>query len=519
LLAELGQGGTATVHVASVSGPGGFNKLVVLKRMKGYFAGEPGFSEMFMTEARLAAKLNHPNIVQTNEVFEEDGLPTIVMEYLEGKSLADIAAARTPDCPFTLQHYLTAISEALSGLHYSHELTDLDGQPLELVHRDVTPHNLFVTYAGQVKILDFGIAKLNDSTVETETGIVKGKLRYIPPEQMVGDRLDRRADIYSVGVILWEAAVGEKMWRGLGDAAVMNRVINEQIPKPSQHDQTVDPRLEALIVKALSADPEARQQTALELQQELDAVRKAMPGLVTPRELGPALQAMFASDRAKTRAEVERRLAEAPPLAEVPAAPQAAGTATSLGGVSTRSSSSSRLPALLWALGAAVVLAAVLLAWPTRDQQVVSSTTTTAPRSEPVTTVARRGVRVTVFPQSAELVIDGKAVKGNPFSATMEVDDEEHVVDVTAAGYEKQTRTFTLAEDVDLVVHMRPLPQPTATSATPTAPQTAAPPPKPPVRSRKPEAPKAAEPANPECTPPYIVDERGIKRFKFECLK
>src|SRR5690606_19901480 len=125
--------------------------------------------------------------------------------------------------------------------------------------------------------------------------------RYIPPEQIIGEKVDRRSDIYSVGVMLWEAAVGEKMWRGLGDAAVMNRVLNEQIPRPSEHRRDVEPALERLIMKALSPDPDDRHQTAKELQEELDAIREELPGIVPLRNLAPAMEAMFDSERSRTR--------------------------------------------------------------------------------------------------------------------------------------------------------------------------------------------------------------------------
>ncbi len=524
LLAELGQGGTANVYVACVSGPGGFNKLVVLKKMKRHFAGEPGFAEMFMVEARLAAKLNHPNIVQTYEVFDDEQLPVIVMEYLEGKSLADVAVRRSPEAPFTLQHYLTAVSEALSGLHYSHELTDYKGRPLELVHRDVTPHNVFVSYSGQVKILDFGIAKLNNSTVETETGIVKGKLRYIPPEQMIGDELDRRADIYSVGVMLWEAAVGEKMWRGLGDAAVMNRVLNEEVPRPSEKAPNVDPRLEAVIMKALSADPDARQQTALELQQELDVVRKALPNPVTPRELGPALESMFGADRAETREEVERRLASATSAAESRPPPRASSTTASIANVSTRKVDTARMPLAVWLLAAGVLAVLLIVAWPAPPVAPSNTRATTVLTIESPASPSERKVRITVFPRNANLRIDGQSFERNPLSITMPVDDTPHVVVVTAPGYTPQTRSFTLDEDVELIVHLHPAEEPPAPTASADVASPELPKPKRPARAPKPP-PRAPQPPSEvdrsaeECSPPYVVDERGIKRFKLECVK
>src|SRR5262245_49480077 len=171
LIVELGQGGTAIVYLAVARGPGGFNKLVVLKMMKRALLAEPELAEMFMNEARLSARLSHQNIVETNEVFEQDGIPVIVMQYLEGQPLSMVVARSEPKPEkFPLVWHLRVISEALAGLHHSHELADYDGTPLHLVHRDMTPHNVFITYDGQVKILDFGIAKINRSAATTEVG-------------------------------------------------------------------------------------------------------------------------------------------------------------------------------------------------------------------------------------------------------------------------------------------------------------------------------------------------------------
>jgi serine/threonine-protein kinase len=524
LLGELGQGGTATVWVAVASGPAGFSKLVVLKKMKAHFATEPGFAEMFLTEARLAARLNHPNIVQTNEVFDENGLPVIVMEYLEGKSLADISVARRPDSEFTLHHYLAAVSEALSGLHYSHELTDYKGRPLELVHRDVTPHNVFVTYEGQVKILDFGIAKLRNSTVETETGIVKGKLRYIPPEQIIGEDVDRRADIYSVGVMLWEAAVGEKMWRGLGDAAVMNRVINEEIPRPREKNPDVDPRLERLIMKALAPDPRDRHQTAQELQRDLDDVRSKLGSTLTSRDLAPALVAMFSGDRSKTRELIQMRLAEGSQSNAKSSVPPPRTSRTSMRPYATKAASKRNLHKVWLLLAATVGLLVWLVVRETRSPGAgVGASATASISSGSAPAPQRRQVRFTAFPSNAEMLVDGSLVDGNPYSTELPGDEAPHEVTVTAPGYQSLTRSFSLRTDVDIVFRLTP--EGSAAGASTGEPPTNLPPPKAevypqPVRLRAEAPPPVPPPANTtHCSPPYVVDTRGIKRFKPECVR
>lgn len=508
LIGELGQGGTSTVSLASATGPAGFNKLVVLKTMKPQFSSEPGFAEMFMSEARLAARLNHPNIVQTNEVFEHDGLPVIVMEYLEGKSLADISVARTPSAPLQLRHDLFVISEALSGLHYSHELTDYEGNPVELVHRDMTPHNVFVTYEGQVKILDFGIAKLSNTTLETETGVVKGKLRYIPPEQIVGEHVDRRADIYSVGVMLWEAAVGEKMWRGVSDAVVMNRVVNEEIPSPSQKGAVVAPALEALIMKALSPDPADRHQTAFELQVELDSFRKQLGELPTSRTLGPELQRMFDVERTETKRVIEKRLSLPPPADGAPAQPSATG----------------RLhPAWLFAVA---VLAAAIVWWVSGAAPAARDAAREA-RPAPVE-VTSRAVRFTAFPRNARIEIDGVPTSSNPFSTTMPADDRDHRVQIAAQGFEPIAETFRLDRgDVDVVFRLQAevSPEPSSERARDVRPDPSIEPAPANKSTSRVEGSASTSTSSTEveatpgeCDPPFVVDGRGIKRFKEHCM-
>src|SRR6188768_690284 len=252
-LFELGQGGTATVSLAVARGPEGFRKLFVVKQLRSVYAQDPDFRAMFMTEARLSARLNHPHVVQVYEVFEREATPIILMEYIDGQTLDTVLTLSEPKLPLDL--HLRILADVLSGLHYSHELLDLKHEPLNVVHRDVSPHNVMVSYEGVVKVLDFGIAKLSGSTVETEAGVIKGKLRYMPPEQIAGEDVDRRADVFAVGVMLWEALSGSKLWKGLSDATIMNRVLHGQIPLPtSSGGADIPPELVAICMRALAAD-------------------------------------------------------------------------------------------------------------------------------------------------------------------------------------------------------------------------------------------------------------------------
>lgn len=315
IILPLGQGGTADVYLAAAQGPRSFRKLVVLKILKDCLASDPEFRSMFLSEARLAARLHHANVVQTNEVIDEAGAPIMVMEYLEGQPLSQVIV-RGKSAGFTLGMQLRVLADALGGLHAAHELADFDGAPLWVVHRDVSPQNLFVTFEGQAKVLDFGIAKLERSIVETEIGTVKGKLRYMAPEQIAGEKLDRRADLYAAGVILWEALAGGRMWRGVAEPEIRTRVIAGDLPPlpeaggPGLEGGPAAARLlREICRRALSLRPEDRQPSALALADELESALRHFPGAATSREIGATVARLFEDVRAKTKAEIERKLA------------------------------------------------------------------------------------------------------------------------------------------------------------------------------------------------------------------
>ncbi|WP_437689085.1 serine/threonine protein kinase [Sorangium sp. So ce176] len=309
-IATLGRGGMADVHLAVAVGPAGFSKLQVIKRLRPNIADEPEFRDMLLDEARLAARLNHRNVVQTNEVGLADGEYFIAMEYLDGQPLSRvISRAREQERAIPLAVLLWILGEVLAGLHYAHELADYDGTPLNVVHRDVSPHNIFITYDGQVKIVDFGIALAAHRVVETQAGTLKGKVAYMAPEQAFSrsSEIDRRADIFSVGIILWEMVAGRRLWRGLSDPQIITRLMGD-IPDVRSARPEVPTELAHICSRALAHARDQRYPTAAELRAELDRYAERLRGQVTAEQVGGLVRELFASEGAEIRTIIDRQL-------------------------------------------------------------------------------------------------------------------------------------------------------------------------------------------------------------------
>jgi serine/threonine protein kinase len=308
VLAELAHGGMADVFLAVARGVGGFNKLVVIKRLRASLADEPEFHQMFLEEARLAARLSHPNVVQTNEVGVEGGWPYIAMEYLEGQPLHRIEARTRNDPSLTIGMKLRAVADACAGLHHAHELADFDGSPLGVVHRDVSPHNVFVTYDGQVKVVDFGIAKTRDSSLETRVGTLKGKVAYMAPEQARGDAIDRRADVWGLGMILWELVAGRRMWSFVPDPAIFEHLLRADVPSLGTARRDAPEAVVAICDRALACDREGRYPTAEAMRVDIERVMAALDARGTSRDLGACVATAFVEQRDRVRRTIDAEL-------------------------------------------------------------------------------------------------------------------------------------------------------------------------------------------------------------------
>lgn len=306
LVAEIARGGMGIVSLAASSGPAGFSKLLVIKELKSELVEDGTFLEMFLEEARLAARLNHPNIVQTYEVGNEGKRHFMVMDYLDGVTLAGILRKRSE--LFTLPMQIRVLCETLQALEYAHTLKDFDGTALGIVHRDATPQNVFVTFDGTVKLVDFGIAKALDSSVETRAGVLKGKPAYMAPEQVAGES-DSRADIFSVGVMLWEAVVGRRMWHKKGDVEVLTNIIKGQIPTLREAKPDAPEELIRICDRAIAKNRDDRYRSAAELQADLEAYLDSIRAHVSTRDVAKVVATLFADERAKTREVIEQHIA------------------------------------------------------------------------------------------------------------------------------------------------------------------------------------------------------------------
>ena len=276
LHAEIAAGGMATVYLGRLHGAVGFGRTVAIKRLHPHLAKDPEFVSMFLDEAHLAARVQHPNVVPTLDVVTSDRELFLVLEYVRGESFsALVRAARAAGQTLPIPVVVAVVVGLLNGLHAAHEATDEQGKPLGIVHRDVSPQNVLVGADGVARVLDFGVAKAATRLQTTREGQLKGKVSYMAPEQLSGE-VTRRTDIYAAGVVLWEALTGKRLMKGDTEAQLLNAVLSMEILPPSTHNREVSPELDAVVMKAVAKKPEERYATASDMAIALEqAVRPA----------------------------------------------------------------------------------------------------------------------------------------------------------------------------------------------------------------------------------------------------
>ena len=291
---EIGSGGMATVYLARLDRAGGFQRWAALKTVHPHLLEDESFVKMFLDEARVAARINHPNVAAVYDVGNDEVNHWIAMEYLHGEALKDVMQrAEEVGALIPPEIGCRIIADAAEGLHAAHELAGANGEKIGLVHRDITPHNLFVTYDGVTKVLDFGIAKFADQATQTQAGILKGKIAYMSPEQLGGEGIDRRSDIFGLGVVLWELTTGQRLFRTESDIETFNRVTACVIPRPSSIVPGYPEDLEAVVLKALAKDKSERYRTAREFSRALQSFFLRRGIFVTGDEVSTYLRSVF----------------------------------------------------------------------------------------------------------------------------------------------------------------------------------------------------------------------------------
>ena len=499
LYGEIAAGGMATVHFGRLLGPVGFSRTVAIKRLHPQFAKDPEFVSMFLDEARLAARIRHPNVVPTLDVVATHGELFLVMDYVQGESLSRlIRAARERQGRIPVRYVSTIITGALHGLHAAHEAKNERGEPLRIVHRDISPQNVLVGSDGVSRVLDFGVAKAAGRMQTTREGQLKGKLAYMAPEQ-IGGEVTRQTDVYAAAIVLWEALTAQRLFSGDNEGQILAKVLSGEHIPPSALAPELPPELDAVVLKGLARQPAHRWATAREFAIALERCI----GIASSTEVGEWVESMAhgaLTKRAEKIAEIESSSANIQPqeltTAGVPeglstspsgvrngphpAADPPVSQASQLSSISvSRETSAAKKPRrnLVIAIAGAATLFGALIVFLTlklghKTEDARPATTTDTPRATATETIAPPPPPTTA-PTATQAVAPAA-------TAT-----------VTA------TATATAAHTAPRHTTTSVAPPPTAT-ATVTA--------------------TAAATSSKNCDPPYTLDAKGHKIWKRECM-
>ena len=304
LLLPIAQGGMATVWAARLKGSRGFQKTVAIKTMLPSLSDDPQFEQMFLDEASLASRIHHPNVAEILDLGEQDEVLYLVMEWVDGEALSVVhRAAKRTDAIMPQRIALRIVGQACAGLHAAHELKDENDAPLQLVHRDVSPQNILVTYDGIVKVVDFGVAKaLGRVADQTTAGQLKGKVPYMSPEQARGGQVDRRTDVFAMGIVLYKLATGLHPFLGDNDMVTMRNIISRPVLSPRARNPGFSPELEQVLMKCLHKDPDRRYPTIADVDRAIDRVLAVTGASVVDDDVGSFVRATLGDRGQKRRA-------------------------------------------------------------------------------------------------------------------------------------------------------------------------------------------------------------------------
>jgi serine/threonine protein kinase len=454
LVDRLGRGGMAEVWKAKILGPAGFQRTVVVKRILPHLAEDPHFVHMFVSEARLSARLSHANIVHVYELGDVDGEYFICMEYVRGRDLVSVMRAHLMRAipPPGLGAFV--VREICRALAYAHGLTDDDGRPLRLIHRDVSPSNVMLAFDGSVKLLDFGIAKAlsEASDNKTQTGTLKGKFGYMSPEQVEGKEIDHRTDLFAAGIMLHEVLTGRRLFKGQTDIQTIAMVREANIQPPSTFNPQVPPELDRVCMKALARSLDVRYQRCDEMAFDLDAVVHNLKW--GAERVAGMLKELFPDEPSGTGQVVI-------PSEELP--PSVITTGKPPG----KKQKQQRLWVAMAGVGAAALVGVALIAPRFRQQQPTPQPLpppqqVAAPKElPPPAPPAKVKVEVSSAPLGAEVLLAGdeEARGKTPLTLNLPRATTPTKLTVRAKGYQERTLDVTLDSDSRLLLTLTPLPQ------------------------------------------------------------
>ncbi|MDC3956169.1 serine/threonine protein kinase [Polyangium jinanense] len=482
---EIAAGGMATVHLGRLIGDEGFLRTVAIKRLHPWHARIAEVVAMFTDEARIAARIRHPNVVGTLDVVSQEGEVFLVMEYVHGEPLSRLISAASKRKQKIPPRIVAAVlSNALRGLHAAHEAKDARGEPLGVVHRDVSPQNVLVGADGVSRVLDFGIARAAGRAHVTSDHTIKGKLAYMSPEQLRGEVLDRRADVYAAGVVLWETLTCRRLYAGASEDLALVRLLEAEVEAPSKRVADLPTCFDEVTLRALRRDADARYATALEMAMALEACGP----LATPSEIGAWVEEMageMLAERARLiqAIESEERRTSLPPLAKEPA---------------KLVPSREEVTLLDTPVPPAPVAAVTAVSVANTESQNAAPANTPERRVTPVVLglVGLVGILVVAL-----IVV---LLRGSPESAA------------SAQGAPSMAASLTAPESVvPSAPSATPTPAPSATSvvsAAPTLSPSVTAPPRSTTTRVKTAAPRDG------CDPPFFIDASGRKKYKRHCL-
>jgi serine/threonine-protein kinase len=486
LYKEIASGGMATVHLGRIVGAGGFSRPVAIKRLHAQFARDPSFVAMFLDEARLASRIFHPNVVAPLDVVSTDGELFLVMEYVRGASLSRLLrAAITEDKPVPPKIIGAIMSGVLHGLHAAHEARGDRGEVLDIVHRDVSPQNVLVGVDGVARVLDFGVAKAAGRMQTTRDGQLKGKLAYMAPEQVKGEAVDRRTDIYAATVVLWEALTSKRLFKAENEANALARVLAGKVPPPTSEVPSLPPAIDRVVARGIHLEASERYATAREMAGELEAAL----GVATPTDVAEWVERCAQADlseQAQRVGEMERSDSQSSwsmkAMRSVPALADVAEPATRVkplvendprSGVSSVSLSQTTPPVFAESSRNKIAIAAIAGgAFIVGIVAVVAMTRSSSHAASPLATESIAVTTTVALPASTPVTIASPPQTG---SATV---PEVPVVSVSALPRTQNTPAPAQHQTIVATPHVE----------------------------------------KPDCNPPYTTDAKGHVHFKSQCM-